>query len=516
MPTWFVGPWELSSATAVLPPTPDEGRVLLLDSRAKGAALPWHRKKLVLVLAAIRHFREELRSAGHDVHHRAADSYADGIRDWLEEHPDDIVTVQAPAEHGRAAPIRAPARKDDRVRLVPDRRFIVSREWFAEWAEGRKLFRMEDFYRAQRRAHGILIGDDGEPAGGAWNHDRKNRKTAAALRRHGLPPAPISFEPDERTRRVMRHVSERDGHWGSVDGFDRGGTRGQALEAAADVIANRLADVGAFEDASLAGEPVLYHSRLSMAMNIGLLHPMEMIRRVEAAWRDGDVPIQSAEGFIRQVLGWREYVNGIYWHQGPAYRDVNYFGFDRALPKAYWDPGASDLACLRDTVATVREHAWAHHIPRLMVLCNFAVLTGTDPGALPDWITAALAGATERVELPTVVGMGTFGDGGLMASKPYVSSANYINRMSDHCGGCRYDPSKRTGKDACPFNFLYWTFLDDVRQRELDVGERMRLPLANLDKIPDTELDAMREAREAFLARLEPEDTGWEFHHDQG
>lgn len=516
MQTWFIGPWELSTATACLPDSPTAGRVLFLDSLAKGAALPWHRKKLVLVLSALRHFRDELRTAGYEVHHRAAASYAEGIRDWLADHPDDTVIVQAPAEHGIGASMAELAATDPRVRIVPDRRFIVSREWFASWATDRKLFRMEDFYRAQRRRHGVLLDDAGEPAGGAWNHDAKNRKTAAALRRHGLPPAPIAFPPDDVTRRVIALVDSMPGKWGSTDGFAYPVTRTQALAAFEDFVEHRLPSFGPFEDAMLAGESVLYHSRLSVAMNVGLLHPMEMVRRVESAWHDGAVPIASAEGFIRQILGWREYVNGIYWDRGPAYRDVNYFGFTRPLPQCFWEPGQTDLACVADVLRTVERHAWAHHIPRLMVLCNFAVLTGVDPGALSDWFWAAFADAMEWVELPNVVGMGTYGDGGLMASKPYVASANYLNRMGDHCGGCRYDPGARTGALACPFNYLYWTFLDDVRQRDLDVGERMRMPLANLARIPAAELAAMHAARTAFLESLAPDATGWQFHHDQG
>lgn len=514
MATHLVLPWDFSTATALLPE--NGGRVLFLDSMAKGAALPFHRKKLVLVLSALRHFRDELREAGYEVHHRVGASYADGIRDWLRDHPDDRVVVQQPTEWGIARSIADLAAEDGRVEIRPDRRFLVSREWFAEWARGRTLFRMEDFYRAQRKRLGILMETPTTPAGGTWNLDAENRKTATALRKHGLPAPPLAFPPDGLTREVMALVDARADHWGETEGFDYPVTRAQALAALEDFITHRLADFGPFEDAVLAGEPVLYHSRLSVAMNVGLLHPLEMVQAAEVAWREGRAPLQSVEGFVRQIIGWREYVNGIYWHRMPDYREVNYFGFTRPLPHLYWEPEATDLACLRDTVATVREHAYAHHIPRLMVLCNFAVLAGVDPGALSDWFWAGFADAMEWVELPNVVGMGTFGDGGLMASKPYVSSANYINRMSDHCSGCRYDPKARTGANACPFNYLYWTFLDDIRTRELGVGERMAMPLRNLEKIPAAELAAMHAERERFLAALEPERTGWVFRHDDG
>ncbi len=522
MRTWFIGPWELSSATAILPASPREGRVLLVESTGKGAALPWHRWKLVLVLSALRHLKAELEAQGFVVDHRVAPSYAEGIRAHLAEHAPEAVTVQAPAEWGIAQSIAALARQEARVRLEPDRRFLTSREWFAGWAKGRKLLRMEDFYRQQRRRLGILVDGNGDPVGGQWNLDRENRESAKALRAHGLPAAPVAFPHDEITRKVIRLVDGMPGHWGSTAGFDLPVTRAQALAALDDFVAHRLADFGPYEDAMLAGETYLYHSRLSAAMNVGLLHPREIADRAVAAWERGvagtgpAVPLQSLEGFVRQVIGWREYVNGIYWLAMPDYRARNYFGFSRPLPQLFWEPERTDLACVRDSVRMVRDTAYAHHIHRLMVLCNFANLTLTDPRRLSDWFWAAFADAMEWVELPNVVGMGTFGDGGLLASKPYVSSAAYLQRMSDYCGGCRYDPKRRTGEGACPFNYLYWSFLDDVRRGGFDVGQRMALVLKQLEKLPAAELAAMRAEREAFLASLAPDASGWTFAHDQG
>lgn len=518
MVTHFCGPWELSEATAVLPADPAAGRVLLVESTGKGSALPWHRWKLVLVLSALRHFRDELRARGFTVFHRVAPSYAQAIRDHLAEHPDDAVVVQAPAEWGIAQSIEALAREDARVRLVPDRRFLTSREQFQAWARGRKLLRMEDFYRQQRRRLGVLVDGNGDPIGGSWNLDRENRQTAKALRKRGVPPPPVAFLPDDVTRKVILLVDGMPDHWGTTDGFDLPVTRAQALAALDDFVTHRLADFGPYEDAMLAGETWLYHSRLSAAMNVGLLHPREIVARAIVGWDEGraGVPLSSIEGFVRQVIGWREYVNGIYWLRMPAYREVNYFGHERPLPQLFWEPERTELACLRDTVRMVRDTAYAHHIHRLMILCNFAVLAGIHPLRLSEWFWAGFADAMEWVELPNVVGMGTFADGGLLGSKPYVSSAAYVNRMSDYCGGCRFDPAQRTGDRACPFNYLYWTFLDDVRRQGLDVGQRMALVFKALDGIPAGELTAMREARDGFLAALEPDRTGWPFHHDQG
>ena len=539
MQTYFVGPWELSSATAVLPRTPAEGRILLIESTGKGAALPWHRWKLVLVLSALRHLRDALRAHGFEVDHRVAPSYAEGILAHAQAYLPTAVVVQEPAEWGISQSIRALAGAAGRaadpcaaeaweaplealpavsLRVVPDQRFLVSRADFCTWARGRKVLRMEDFYRQQRRRLGILMEADGSPLGGAWNLDTENRQTAARLRRHGLPAAPRGFAPDARTQEVMELVAALPGKWGSVEGFDLPVTRAQALAALDDFLAHRLRDFGPFEDAMLAGEVFTYHSRLSAAMNVGLLHPREIVQRTLAAWRAAAerIPLSSVEGFIRQIIGWREYVNGVYWREIPAYRAHNYFGFERPLPQAYWDPEATALACLSDTVRMVRDHAYAHHIHRLMVLCSFATLTQVHPLRLSEWFWAAFADASEWVQLPNVVGMGTFGDGGLLASKPYVSAASYISRMSDYCGRCRYDPAKRTGPDACPFNYLYWTFLDDIRQRGLGVGQRMALSLKNVERLDPAELAAMHAARDRFLADLQPDQTGWTAAHDQG
>ena len=556
-PAWFVGPWELSTATAHLPPTPDAGRVLLIESSGRNAALPWHRWKLVLELSALRHFVAELRAAGYEVDHRVAASYAEGIGAHVAEFGPAVVYAQEAAEWGIGRSLRSPAP----IEILPDRRFLTSRSDFQTWAKGRKLLRMEDFYRWQRKRLGVLM-EKGQPVGGEWNLDRENRATAKALRKRGLPPAPMRFEPDGMTREVMEEVG-RAGQWGSVAGFDLPVTRAQALEALEDFLDHRLADFGPYEDAMLSGETYLYHSRLSPAMTVGLLHPGEMVEAAVARFRRvsggelslpaggsgsgacggqapphptprpaagagqaqlhptprpaaSPVPLSSVEGFARQIIGWREYVNGIYWLKMPGYRVHNYFGFERPLPQLYWEPERTDLACLRDSVRMVRETAYAHHIHRLMVLSNFANLAGVHPLRLSEWFWAGFADAMEWVELPNVVGMATFGDGGLLASKPYVSSAAYINRMSDYCGGCRYDPARRTGPGACPFNYLYWTFLDDIRQRKLDVGQRMALVLKGLERIPAAELAEMQAERERFLATLEPDETGWRFDHDQG
>jgi deoxyribodipyrimidine photolyase-related protein len=527
MRSYFVGPWELSQATAVLPATPRDGRILMADSLGKGSALPYHRKKLVLVLSALRHFRDELRAQGFEVDHRAAPSYADAIVAHAAEHRPSEVVVQQPAEWGIAQSLAQEtlgarlAEHGVKLTLADDRRFLTPRAEFARWANGRKLLRMEDFYRWQRRRLGVLVDGNGDPLGGTWNLDRANRESARALKAHGVPPAPRAFPPDTLTRKVIALVDTMPDHWGDTQDFDLPVTRAEALTALDDFLDHRLAAFGPYEDAMLRGEAYLYHSRLSAALNIGLLHPREIVdaviaRHLPRRANPDAPPLQSVEGFIRQIIGWREYVNGLYWLHMPAYRERNYFGFTRPLPQAYWHPEQTDLVCLADSVRMVRDTAYAHHIHRLMILCNFATLAGVNPLRLSEWFWAGFADAFEWVELPNVVGMGTFGDGGLLGSKPYVSSAAYVNRMSDYCGQCRFDPKARTGDRACPFNYMYWTFLDDVRRRGLDVGARMALVLKQLERIPARELAEMRRLRDAFVEALEPDSTGWSFYYDQG
>ncbi|MGE0442731.1 MAG: cryptochrome/photolyase family protein [Gemmatimonadales bacterium] len=550
LPTFFVGPWELSSATAILPERPEAGRILLVESTGKGAALPYHRHKLVLVLSALRHFRDELRARGFEVDHRVASTYAQGILDHVAAAAPSDVIVQQPAEWGIARSILALAdlpqesvRGSGTVRgpldaaprttlaVLPDRRFLTSRADFAAWSDGRKLYRMEDFYRWQRKRLGTLLDREGNPLGGRWNFDPENRLGAKALQRHGTPPAPKAFPADDVTRKVTKLVDALPDHWGTTAGFDLPTSRTEALAALDEFVAERLEWFGPFQDAIVSGDDFGFHARIAAAMNVGLLHPGEIVERA-VSWlrdraragkgrtgpaRDGwQQHLPSVEGFIRQVIGWREYVNGIYWRFMPDYRHRNYFGRTRRLPALYWDPDRTDLACLADAVRGVRDTAYAHHIRRLMVLANFATLAEVDPLALSDWFWAGFADAMEWVELPNVVGMGTYGDGGLLGSKPYVSSAAYLNRMSNCCTGCRYDAGKRTGRDACPFNFLYWTFLDEIRTRKLDVGQRMRLVLKGLERIPAEELAAMHDERRRFLDNLPEEATGWRFDHDAG
>ncbi len=512
----FVAPWECSRAVANIPRAPrDDVLIVLLESVAKGASLPWHRQKLVLLLSAMRHFAAALDRAGYRVVLRRAQRYAEGLRDIAVEFGATRVVVTEGREQDMVDELDHArtllAAHHVALTLRDERGFMASRADFSAWASGRKELRMEWFYREMRRRHGVLMEPDGTPCGGEWNFDQDNRKPWPKQRD---VPEVWRVEPDDITRLQMARVSRWRDRWGSVESFALPVTRVDAKAWFERFIVERLPEFGPYEDALKHGAPDLLHSSLSSLLNVGLLHPREVVARAERAYREGHVPIQSAEGFVRQVLGWREYIRGMYWHLMPGLRTANALSADEPLPRWFWAPDgeaydstgstgtACGMRCLADTVRQVREHGRVHHIARLMVQCNFATLLGVEPAALSRWYWSAFTDAYEWVELPNVVGMGTWGDGGALASKPYVASGAYINRMSDYCGACQYDVKQRTGDNACPMNTLYWDFLDRHRER-FARHPRMRMMHTHLDAMPAAELDAIRAQAAAFRRALE-------------
>lgn len=517
----FVAPWECSRAVANIPRAPrDDVIVVLLESVAKGASLPWHRQKLVLLLSAMRHFAASLEAAGYRVMLRRAPSYAEGLRDLARETNAARVVASEGREQDMVDEL---ARADALLRaegvaltLREDRGFLATRADFSTWAAGRKEFRMEWFYREMRRKHGILMELDGQPSGGTWNFDHDNRKPWPKGR---AVPAMWRSEPDTITREQMARVATWKGRWGSVHSFALPVTRADAKAWLERFIVERLPEFGPYEDALVHGAPDLLHSSLSSLINVGLLHPLEVVKRAERAYREGHVPIASAEGFIRQILGWREYMRGMYWQLTPALRTANALNATLPLPQWFWAPDgeayddrgapgdACGMRCLSDTIRQVRDHGRVHHIARLMVQCNFATLLGVEPAALSRWYWSAFTDAYEWVELPNVAGMGTWGDGGTLASKPYVASGAYIKRMSNYCAGCRYDVAKRTGDDACPMNTLYWDFLDRHRER-FAAHPRMRMMLKHVEAMPAEEVATIRRQATAFRESL-LYDNGW-------
>ncbi len=435
-----------------------------------------HQARIAIFLTAMRHFRDALRARKWPVHYRQLDD-AENLETLAKElaaaikklKPQRLIMVEA-GEWRVAQSINDVAEKSGvPLEVRVDKHFFCTREEFAAHAKGRKQLRMEFFYRELRRKHGVLMDDD-QPTGGAWNFDAENR-ASFGKNGPGKIPEPIAFPPDKITREVFALVEEKfPQHPGSLKHFDWPVTPAQAQAALQDFIEHRLPSFGQFQDAMWTGaenlftdsasrsQAYLFHSRLSAAMNLKLLDPREVIVAAEKEFRAGRVSLASAEGFIRQILGWREFVRGIYWHFMPDYLALNALHATAPLPKFYWT-GRTEMNCLREVIGQTLAFGYAHHIQRLMVTGLFTLLLGVRPQAVHEWYLAVYVDAVEWVELPNTLGMSQFGDGGIMASKPYIASGKYIQRMSNYCAGCRYDPAQRTGPKACPFTTLYWDFL---------------------------------------------------------
>ncbi|WP_313669435.1 cryptochrome/photolyase family protein [Sandarakinorhabdus sp.] len=486
----------LASLRAV---TPASAVVLMMEVADEATYVPHHPQKIALFFSAMRHFAEELRQAGWTVDYVTLDDPANTgdftgevTRAAARHGATSIVTVKAGEWRVLEAQQAWPGAK-----LLDDDRFLCSIEQFADWAAPRKRMVMEDFYRIMRRQTGLLMDGD-QPVGGQWNYDQENRKSVP--KGHRFTP-PLRFAPDAITTEVMALVAGRFGnHFGSIDGFSWAVTREQALAALADFITHRLAGFGDYQDAMVTGEDVLNHSLLAPALNLGLLSPLEVCQAAEAAYLAGAAPLNAVEGFIRQILGWREYVRGLYWFAGPDYTARNHLAATRPLPALFWG-APTDLKCLSQAVDATRRNAMAHHIQRLMILGNFAMLVGTDPAEVHRWYLAVYADALEWVEAPNVIGMSQFADGGLMATKPYAAGGAYVNRMSNHCKTCRYDVKQRTGPTACPLNSLYWDFLAR-HEGLLSSNQRLWRMYDGWRRFAPDEQVRIREQAAGFLAGL--------------
>ncbi len=463
--------------------------------------------RTVLFLAAMRHFAAALRTAGRPLHYMALDDAANLgslaaqlAADIARLRPQALV-MTAPGDWRVLKALREVAAAAGLpLDVREDRHFFCTVREFAAHAKGRKQLRLEFFYREMRKRHGVLLTPAGEPEGGEWNYDADNRKPFGAQGPGFVPPRAV-FEPDAITREVIALVRDRfAGHPGRLDHFGWPVTRDQALQSMQRFIDERLAGFGDVQDAMWPGEPWLWHSHLAAAMNLKLLHPREVVAAAEAAYRAGRAPLAAVEGFIRQILGWREYVRGIYWTQMPGYLERNELGAHEPLPAWFWT-GNTPMACLKDAIGQTLEHGYAHHIQRLMVTGLFTLLLGVDPKAVHAWYLAVYVDAVEWVELPNVLGMSQYADGGVMASKPYIATGQYIARMSPYCKGCRFDPTQRTGERACPYTTLYWDFLMRHEQR-LAANPRMALQVKNLARLAAPEREAVA-ARAAAIRRGE-------------
>jgi deoxyribodipyrimidine photolyase-related protein len=499
--------------------------ILMSEVHEEATYVKHHKKKIAFVFSAMRHFAKKLTDDGYKVVYVEydADENLGSLFEqakWACKNGPAAMLSRSNLSSAKAAggqksfsaiKIAQPgeyrlfeeiAKWQDKLGLTvevsPDNRFLASQQTFADWADGRKQYRMEFFYRELRKSTGILM-DAKQPVGGKWNYDSENRKSFG---KNPDIPDRTQTTPDVITQNVLKLVQrEFSDHFGQLEGFDFAVTREGALAVLKAFIETRLKDFGQYQDAMLEGNPWLFHSHIGLYLNVGLLMPLEVISAAEEAYLNNKVPINSAEGFIRQILGWREYVRGFYWYFMPGLKQDNYLNAKRSLPNFFWT-GETKMNCLSQCVSDTKEYAYAHHIQRLMVLGNFALLTGIEPKAINEWYLLVYADAYEWVELPNVSSMVLFADGGQLASKPYAASGSYINKMSNYCKNCHYSVKEKTGAMACPFNYLYWHFLYRHQQR-FEKNPRMAMIYRTMSKMDESKFNHMLEDADTFLIKLE-------------
>jgi deoxyribodipyrimidine photolyase-related protein len=496
---WILGDQLRIDHGALTDLVPSECVVFMVESLERAQALPYHKQKLVLVWSAMRHFAEELRAAGYTVDYHAAQPDArTALEAHLASYQPQRLRLMETAEYGRGQRLADLARAlGVDVEITPNTMFLSDRDEFQAWAAGKTSARMETFYRRMRRRTGLLM-DGEDPVGGEWNYDKQNRETPPSD--YAFPELP-RYPPDAITREVLNQIErEFPDHFGSLDAFAWPVTRTDAEAFAQDFFEHRLDCFGPYEDAMVTGERALCHSLLSPLINLGLLEPLALCREAERRYHAGEARLNSVEGFIRQLIGWREFVYQVYHWQMPGYLNVNHFNADLPLPDFYWT-AETRMACVAEAVQALLQHGINHHIQRLMITGNFALLAGIDPQAVNRWYHLAYVDAYEWVVAPNVLGMALYADGGVLATKPYAASANYIHKMSDYCPQCAYDHRARVGDEACPFNALYWDFLARNRERLQD-NPRMNLMLSLLDRRDADELRAIRTRADDLRTRL--------------
>ena len=484
---------------------PERDVIAMTEAPYGQQRFPEHKQRLALGFAAMRHFRDARTAEGFTVHYQSvtdgvADDVAGFLRDAIGQHGPERVVLTEPGRHGTLAALEAVADKTSvSLDVHADTHFLCAHRTFEDWAEGRKSPTMEYFYRVMRREYDVLLTDDGDPVGGDWNFDKQNRDSYGSDG-PGLLPEPLQFEQDDVTQGALADVRDHaPDAYGHLDAFNWPVTPEQAETALDFFIEHHLPDFGDHQDAMWTGRPFLHHSRLSAAFNLKLLNPRMAIERAEAAYHDGHAPINAVEGFIRQLLGWREFVRGLYWLHMPAYAELNELDATADLPDFFWT-GDTDMTCIRESVSQLKDYAYAHHIQRLMVLGLFGMQLGVDPRQMNAWHEAFYIDAWEWVSMPNMIGMSQYADGGVVGTKPYAASGNYVNRMSNYCKHCRYDPGTATGEDACPFTTLYWDFL--ARHREaFGNNRRMNFQMANLRRKGEDAVTAIRDHAETVRER---------------
>ena len=487
-----------------------QDKILMCEVHEEATYVKHHKKKIAFLFSAMRHFAEELKAKGYALRYTKLDdaknagSFTGEIKRAIDDFSPQKIIVTTPGEYRVLEDMKGwRDRFEIPVDIREDDRFLCTPDEFAAWAKDRKTLRMEYFYREMRKKYNILMDGD-KPAGGEWNYDAQNRKTP----KEGINiPQTYTAQIDDITKDCINLVADKFAdHFGDLEPFYLAVTRDQALYALDKFISERLVKFGDYQDAMLQGEPWMYHSHLSFYLNCGLLTPLEIVEKAEQAYHSNKAPLNAVEGFIRQIIGWREYVRGIYWLKMPNYANENYFEAKRDLPWFFWD-GKTKMNCLRQCILETKENAYAHHIQRLMVLGNFTLLAGIDPDQVNEWYLIVYADAYEWVEMPNVTGMILFADGGLLASKPYAAGGAYINRMSDYCKNCSYKVTKKNGPEACPFNYLYWDFF--IRHDErLRGNPRLNHSYATIDKMDNVRREAIKTDVRRFFKEVKSNEEG--------
>lgn len=484
---------------------PQQDTILLIEAASEGMAVWSHKARIVLFLSAMRHFALAIgERAWPFIYVRLDDplpgDFAARLQAVLREHQPLALYVSEPGEWRMQQLIeQCCTASETPLRLIDDTHFLCSRTEFAEWAKGKKELRMEFFYRVMRKKHQVLMAGD-QPEGGEWNYDSDNRSAFPKKTGPGRIPSPASFTPDALTQEVIDLVqSEFADHPGSTDHFIWPVTRAQALIALENFISTRLVQFGTWQDAMWTDTPFGWHALLSSSLNLHLLSPREVVDAAATAYRDGVIPLASAEGFIRQILGWREFIRGVYWLDMPKMKEANHYDHQRTLPDFYWT-GKTGMACMKAAIDQTLTYGYAHHIQRLMVTGNFALLAELAPKQVGDWYLAVYIDAVEWVELPNTAGMALHALGNRFTSKPYISSGAYIKRQSNYCAGCRYDPAQRVGSKACPFTTLYWNFIDK-HESTMTGNPRTALMAKNLTRLTAEERAEIRLRASEMLAQ---------------
>ena len=479
-------------------------QIIMIESVNEAQYVWSHKAKIALFLSAMRHFAKALRDLQYPLIYLQAStlSIVDALKEQIQKQGIQSLVCVEPGEYRLKVAIEKLAQELDlHLDMREDNHFYCTHQEFVKWVENKKELRLEYFYRLMRKTHQILLDADGEPEGGQWNFDQDNRKPYPK-KGPGIIDEPVFFLPDAITNEVITYVEKTyPKHPGSLDAFNWPVTREQALEALHYFVEYRLRNFGVYQDAMWTDIPFGWHSILSSSMNLKLLNPREVVSAVLQAWKKYSLDLSTVEGFIRQILGWREFVRGMYYLDMPKMAQDNYYQHSNPLPAWYWT-GNTQMACMKDTIGQTLQYGYAHHIQRLMVTGNFALLAEMLPSAVGDWYLAIYVDAIEWVELPNTAGMALFANGGRFTSKPYIASGAYIKRMSNYCNDCKYKPDVRFGENACPVTTLYWNFLIKHRN-QFEASPRTRLMTANLKRISEEDQKAITVHAKKILSNLD-------------